>query len=205
MTADQVKSYVASALVGELTQEQVEQIVAQVLASSDVDHATMTQVNEAISAATSGLVTSAQLSTATAGLITQDDLAAHQSDDLAMWQQVMDSASAQFAELKAGLAAVQASLQNKVLDTAGKVDIETEAQGVGYTVDATLGGQVTFTSPLALLAGVGTVWVNNVKVWTNVGLTLGVGLTSDTIEVVSGDVVATAGCTSVYFTPYKAA
>lgn len=138
-------------------------------------------------------------------LVTATELSKHSDFDLTNISMLMQNMNSQMSDMRSQILALQASVSNKTLDTNNSANIESEAQGGGYTVSNALGGQITFESPLILLAGVGTMYVNGVSVWTNVGLTIGLGVTGDTIEVNNGDVITCSGMSSVIFTPYKAA
>ncbi len=115
---------------------------------------------------------------------------------------IVANLSAQISLVKSQVLAIQASVANKKLDPTNQVNIETQTQSSGYTVTTALGGQIYFESPLVLLLGVGTVYINGVSAWSNVSLTVGLGVTSDTLEVQAGDVITTSGVSKITFTPY---
>ncbi len=117
----------------------------------------------------------------------------HIETDLGRWQDV--------ANLRAEFYSLKSSIENKVLDTANVVDIETQAQGAdGYTVASPLGGLINFTT-IAVLVSPGTLSVNGVRVWSASGLSL-LQEIKDAYEVEDGDVVTCTGMTSITFTPY---
>lgn len=141
----------------------------------------------------------------TQDIIDRAELQAHSDSDLTKISELFDAFSAQISALRSEIATLKASVQNKVLDQSGVIDIEEYAQGAGYQVTSALGGQITFTSPLVLLTGTGTLWINGAEKWTNVRLTVALGASGDTLEVQQGDIVTCQGMSSITFTPYIAA
>ncbi len=121
------------------------------------------------------------------------DLQDHKTADMSRWNE--------FYQLKKDFYDLKASIQNKALDTSSIVDIETDAQGAGYTVTNSLGGRVTFTDVIVLLDLIpGSVSVNGAVVWS--GQALGVGTIEDHVDVQLNDVITCTGITSITFTPY---
>ncbi len=136
-------------------------------------------------------------------LVDMEELRAHSNSDLTAISNLMTTMNAALSDMRSQIYEIQAGISNKVLGN--PINIEDSAQDVGYTVNNALGGQITFESPLVLLAGVGTLTINGNVVWTNVGLTVGLGVTGDTVEVQNGDVVTCSGMSSIFFRPYNAA
>lgn len=125
----------------------------------------------------------------------ETDFTTHKDTDLVRWQD--------YYNLKAEFYDLKASVQNKTLDTSSTVDIESAAQGGGYTVVSSLGGRVNFSAIIILLTIVPQwIAVNGVKVWQGNGL--GLGEISDAVEVEDGDIVTCSGMTEITFAPYKA-
>jgi TolA-binding protein len=116
----------------------------------------------------------------------------------------LNALGSSLASLQLQINNINAEIGGKKLDNNQRVDIETRTQGAGYTVTNSLGGQVQFTTIVALLVGTGTLYVNGVNVWSNVGITVGLGQASGSYDVQPGDVITTSGMNQVYFVPYVA-
>lgn len=127
--------------------------------------------------------------------VLESELEAHRQTDLARWQEV--------ANLKTMVLDLQAGIANKKLNSTQTIDIETQAQGRGYTVDNALGGRVNF-SATSVLVSAGTLLVNGIEVWSSAGLSLSIGPIKDSIDAQDGDNVTCTGMETITFTPYIA-
>ncbi len=86
-------------------------------------------------------------------------------------------------------------------DPANTIDIESEAQGSGYTVTNSLGGEIHYKDVVVLLDIIpGKVSVNGEEVWNTDAL--GLGEVGGAWKVKNGDVITASGITSITFTPY---
>lgn len=91
---------------------------------------------------------------------------------------------------------LKARMENKILDTANTVDIESSQP---YTVTNELGGRVHYTG-LNVLITTWALYVNDKAVRN--GALLGLGTTQGDYDVNNGDIIDSVGMTALTFTPY---
>ncbi len=118
----------------------------------------------------------------------------HTSTDLDRWQSVLNLSS-EVDDIKAGI-------ENKTLDRANSVNIESDTQASGYVVDNALGGVIEFTVVNALLLNLGSVSINGTQEWSSAGLDIGIKTISGSLNVTNNDVITTTGISTINFIPY---
>lgn len=115
--------------------------------------------------------------------------------------------SDQIVALQQQILAINASIENKVLDSTQTIDIEAATQAAGgWTVPSNLGlgGVITYEGIDALLFSTGWIDINGIRVYDYGGLLgLKIGVLKETKEVSDGDLIETGGLNSITFTPYK--
>lgn len=121
-------------------------------------------------------------------------------------QNTVSKLQQQINTLTATVLALNARMDNKVLDPANKQDIEAASQGAGWTApeNTGLGWQITGAGVNALLANTGLVTVNGETVFDNRGA-LGLELGEEPMtpyDINDGDIVVSSGMANLYATPY---
>lgn len=129
----------------------------------------------------------------------KSDLTTHINDDILRWQLYLDTDSK--------LQQLQIQIQH-ILE--GTVDVKLDSittsieenSIIGFTVTNPLGGQIVGTAGTYLLVGTGRIWINDILVFDNAGLSVGIGSKSYVQDVKQGDIIKSEALTSLTYTNY---
>ncbi len=126
----------------------------------------------------------------------------HMSDDATRWQQYL-ATDAKVQQQGILIQHILAGDIDTVLDTSTTADIESQSTASPYyTCTNPLGGQIVATAGTYLLVGTGRVWVNDVLVFDNAGVAVGIGSKTYVQDIKNGDVVRSEALTSLTYTDY---
>ncbi len=123
----------------------------------------------------------------------------HVSDDSVRWQQYLDT-DAKVQQLEIQMQHVMDGTTDVVLSNT-TTDIESDST-TGYTVTNPLGGQIVGKAGTYLLVSTGRIWINDVLVFDNAGVAVGIGSKSYVADVKQNDVVKSEALTSLTYTDY---
>ncbi len=145
------------------------------------------------------------LAPGTTGTPTSLSMQDHVNNDYAWFKSQADTFNAAIANIQKQIDTINAGVMNKTLDHTQDQNIEDliELSG-GFTVPATLGGQINGSGGSYLIAGVGWVAVDGAIVYDNRGLPLSISAPAFSATVDSGAVITGADMSTLTFTPYVA-
>ncbi len=130
------------------------------------------------------------------------DLQKHMSDDATRWQQYL-ATDAKVQQQGIQLQHIMSGDVDTILDPGSTTDIESQTTSTPYyTCSNPLGGQIVGTAGTYLLVGTGRIWVNDVLVFDNAGVAVGIGSKTYVQDIKNGDVVRSEALTSLTYTDY---
>ncbi len=126
----------------------------------------------------------------------------HMSDDATRWQQYL-ATDAKVQQQGIQIQHIMSGDVDTVLYAGSTTDIEAQTTSSPYyTCTNPLGGQIVGTAGTYLLVGTGRIWVNDVLVFDNAGVAVGIGSKTYVQDIKNGDVVRSEALTSLTYTDY---